>query len=165
MPGKHPFPQPHPHSPHTPLSTTITIPPAAIVKLQGFVVRGFSPLGAARAYIHLFLSHASYHRLTCPIVRRLSRTLAAYHHHGRRRRHWSCHNGAYDPLSATGSIVTRPELSWCLAGHQDWRASPVLPPWGTWTIGPHNQPPHPTPSSPLPTYLPYTHSRILAPPD
>ncbi len=66
-------------------------------------------------------------------------------------------------LSA-GSIVTLPEPSWCFSGHQDWRASSVLPPRVTWTIGQHNEPPHPTPSNPPPTN-PYIHSRILAPLD
>ncbi len=68
-------------------------------------------------------------------------------------------------LSATSSIVTLPEPSWCLAWPQDWRASSVLPPRGTWTIGPHNQPPPPHPLHPTPTNPPYTHSRILAPLD
>jgi hypothetical protein len=44
-------------------------------------------------------------------------------------------------LSATGSIVTLSEPSWCRARHHDWRAPSVLPPRGTWTIGPHNHPP------------------------
>jgi hypothetical protein len=68
-------------------------------------------------------------------------------------------------LSATGSAATLPEPSWCLAGHQDERASSVLPPRGTWTIGLHNHTPHLTPSTPLPTNPLYTHSRILAPLD
>ncbi len=52
-------------------------------------------------------------------------------------------------LSAAGSIATLPEPSWCLAGHQDGRASSVLPPRGAWTIGPHNHTPHLTPYKPL----------------
>lgn len=68
------------HTHPTSLSTSITIPPAAVVKPQGFLVRGFSPWGAAGVHIHLTLSHASYHRLTCPIVHRLSRAPAAYRH-------------------------------------------------------------------------------------
>ena len=48
-------------------------------------------------------------------------------------------------LSATTSIVTLLEPSWCLAGHQDWRASSVSPPRGTWAIGLHNHPPLPPP--------------------
>jgi hypothetical protein len=68
-------------------------------------------------------------------------------------------------LSATCSIATLLEPSWCLAGDQDGRASSVLPPRGVWTIRQHNHTPHLTSSTPLPTNPPYTHSRILAPLD
>ena len=86
----------HPH-PLTPLRTSIITPPAATVKLQGFFVRSFPPWGAAGVHIHLTLSHASYHLLTCSIVHWRSRTPAPCHP-GHRRRRRSCHDGAYDPF-------------------------------------------------------------------
>jgi hypothetical protein len=48
---------------------------------------------AARAFIHITLSHASYRQRTCLIIHRLSRTPAAYH----------------QSLSTKGSIFTLPE--------------------------------------------------------
>jgi len=83
--------------PLTSLCTSTTIPPAAIVKPQGFFARSFPPRGAAGVHIHLTLSHASYRLLTCPTAHRRSRTPAAYHH-GRRSRHRNRHDGAHDPL-------------------------------------------------------------------
>ena len=101
LPRKRPLPRAgarsaHPH-PLTSLSTPIITPPAAIVKPQGFFVRSFPPRGAAGAHIHLILSHASYHPLTCPIVHWRRRIPAAYHHWCRRC-HQFRHDGAYDPL-------------------------------------------------------------------
>jgi hypothetical protein len=43
------------------LCTFIIIPPAAIVKPQGFLARGFPPRRAAGVHSHLTLSHASHH--------------------------------------------------------------------------------------------------------
>ena len=86
-----------PPHPLTSLCTLTITPPAAIVKPQGFFVRSFPPRGAAGVHIHLTLSHASYHLLTCPIVHWRRRTPAAYHHR-RRRRHQCRQDGAYDPL-------------------------------------------------------------------
>ena len=77
--------------------TSITIPPVANVKPQGFLVRGFPPWGAAGGHSHLTLSHASYHQLTRLIVHRWSWTPAIYPHRRRSRRR-SRHGGAHDPL-------------------------------------------------------------------
>jgi hypothetical protein len=49
------------HPPSPSLCTFIIIPPAAIVKPQGFLVRGFPPRRAAGVHSHLTLSHASHH--------------------------------------------------------------------------------------------------------
>ena len=49
-----------PRPPPPSLCTFITIPPAAIVKPQGFLVRGVPHQGAAGVRIHLTLSHASH---------------------------------------------------------------------------------------------------------
>ena len=59
-PTKHPLTTPPP-SLCTSLCTFIIIPPAAIVKPQGFLVRGFPPRRAAGVHSHLTLSHASHH--------------------------------------------------------------------------------------------------------
>ena len=49
------------HPPSPSLCTFIIIPPAAIVKPQGFLARGFPPRRAAGVHSHLTLSHASHH--------------------------------------------------------------------------------------------------------
>ena len=54
------FPFTPPSPPPPSLCTFITIPPAAIVKPQGFLVRGVPHQGAAGVRIHLTLSHASH---------------------------------------------------------------------------------------------------------
>ena len=52
----------HHFTPTSPsLCTFIIIPPAAIVKPQGFLARGFPPRRAAGVHSHLTLSHASHH--------------------------------------------------------------------------------------------------------
>ena len=58
-----PFSHTQPPPPPPSLCTFIIIPPAAIDKPQGFLVRGFPPRGAAGVHAHLTLSHAS-HPLT-----------------------------------------------------------------------------------------------------
>ena len=90
-PHLHPSPSPPSHY------TSITIPPVAIVKPQGFLARGFPPWGAAGVHNHLTLSHASYHQLTRPIVHRWSGTPAVYPHRRRSCRR-NRHGGAHDPL-------------------------------------------------------------------
>ncbi len=56
---------------------------------QGSLARGSPPWRAAEAHIHLTQSHASYHRLTCPIVHRWSWIRAVYHR--------SRHDGTCNP--------------------------------------------------------------------
>jgi hypothetical protein len=138
---------PHPHPPPSPPPLTLHLhyhTSSGHCQTPGvFLARGFPPWGAAGVHSHLTLSHASYHQLTRPIVHRWSWTPAIYPHRRRSRRR-SCY-GAHTILFTTSSIATLLEPPCCLAGHRTWHAPSVLPPRGTWPIGPHNHPPPPTP--------------------
>jgi hypothetical protein len=129
-----------------PLPLTLHLHHHTPCQTQGFPRERFFPRGAAGAYIHLTLSHASYRLLTCLIVHRLGRTPAAYHH-GRRRRHWSRHDEAYSPPShqqhchAAGAFLM-----------SRWTPGMACPPGaaavgdvGYWTAQPPLPPPFPSP--------------------
>ncbi len=155
-----PLTLPHSPPPPTPLvltspSTSTTIPPVAIFKPRGLLVRGVPPGGAAGLPNYLTLNHASYHQLTCPMVHWRSWTPAVYHHGLR-----SCHQSPTMAPSILSATSSSPRCWSHLGVSLDTRTG--VPPWcrrqgGAWTVGPHN---HPSPSATPPSlpHQPHRHN-------
>ena len=149
--------------PLPPLPLTLHLHHHTPCQTQGFPRERFFPQGAAgAAYIRLTLSHASHRQLTCSLAHRLGRTPAAYRH-GRRRRHWSRHNGTYYPPShqqhrrAAGAFLMFRRTSGMACPLGVAAGGDV----GYWTAQPHpRSPPLPSPPPhPFVKLTPHTHTR------
>ena len=153
-----------PPSPRPPPSfcTFITIPPAAIVKPQEFLVRCVSHQGATGVHIHLTLSHASHRptnlfdsppaeRDTCCLSQRTQESPSE-------PPRWSARPSLPPPASSR---------CWSLSGVSLDTTTGVPPRCRrrggrgpsdcTTTPPPHPTPPHPHPTNPTPPHTAHTH--------
>ena len=158
---------PHTHTPPSPplppsFCTFITIPPAAIVKPQEFLVRCVSHQGATGVHIHLTLSHASHRptnlfdsppaeRDTCCLSQRTQESPSE-------PPRWSARPSLPPPASSR---------CWSLSGVSLDTTTGVPPRCRrrggrgpsdcTTTPPPHPTPPHPHPTNPTPPHTAHTH--------
>ena len=164
---------PHHASPHHPSLLTLHLhhhTPCS--HSQTLLARGFPPRRAAGVHSHLTLSHASHHptnlsdsllagKDTCCLSPLAQETPSV----PPRRSVLPS-----PPPAASSRCWSLPDVSF---GRQGWRAPSVLPPGGTWALGPHNHPPpsiprhanvtrtsyHTHTHTPLPAHEPWPPSR------
>jgi hypothetical protein len=158
---------PHTHTPPSPplppsFCTFITIPPAAIVKPQEFLVRCVSHQGATGVHIHLTLSHASHRptnlfdsppaeRDTCCLSQRTQESPSEPPRWSARpslppaasSRCWSLSGVSLDTTTGVPPRCRR-------RGGRGPSDCTTTPP-------PHPTPPHPHPTNPTPPHTAHTH--------